>query len=419
MEHKTIWKEGLKKKDYPELKGVVEADVVIVGAGMAGIISAYLLTKAGKKVVVLDKKKVGAGATHYTTAFLTQIIDTDFSDLIKMFGKKDTKLITESHYEAIRLIKSIIDKEKIDCDFTWCSDFHYAHRDKDVETLKEEAEIMQDIGIDARFSTNGKKLGFPNFGYIEIKKQAKFQPMKFLYAVAEAVVNNGGEIYEKAEVTKVESDNMIVQVHTSNGKVVACHALITTYEPFNKPLQLYFKKAFYTSYVLVARIEKGRLKEGIYEDTDNPYHYFRIEKGDKQDLMIIGGEDHRSDIPVSPAKSFNALKAYLQHMLKDIPYTLERKWSGPILEPVDGLAYIGPLQYDNVLYGMAFSGNGMTYSGIAALIFRDHIFKKKNEYARIYAARRIPKVKWLLRKGRDYTQELFRGAVKNTLKHKK
>jgi glycine/D-amino acid oxidase-like deaminating enzyme len=417
MIQKTIWKQGLEKKPYPKLNSTREADVVIVGAGMAGILSAYLLTKAGKNVIVLEKKKVGAGATHYTTAFLTQIIDTDFSDLIKMFGLSDTKLILESHKQAINLIKKIIDDEKIKCNFTWCSDFHYAHREQDTQTLEEEYAIMKDIGIEATFRKNGRALGFPNFGYIEIKKQAKFQPMKFLYSLAEIVEKKGGYIFEDSEVTNVESNDRLVKVITDKGTVTAQHAIIATYEPFNKPLKLYFKKAFYTSYVMVADIKKGKLKEGIYEDTDNPYHYMRIEKENRSDRLIIGGEDHRSDIPVNKTKSFNALKAYLQKILKDIPYNLVTKWTGPILEPVDGLAYIGPLDHQNILYAMAFSGNGMTYSGISAMIFQDLITgKKKNPYARIYAARRIPKFTSLVRKAKDYTEEFVRGAVKNTLK---
>ncbi len=418
MKEKTIWKEGLEKKEYPQLNTNKEAEVVIVGAGMAGIITAYMLIKAGKKVIILDKKKVGAGATHYTTAFLTQSIDTDINDLISMFGKKDTKLILKSHQEAITLIKKIIDDEKIECDFTWCSNFHYAHTEKDVESLEEEFEAMKDLDIDASFSKEGSRLGFQNYGYIEIKDQAKFQPMKFLYALAEIVEKNGGQIFEGAIIEDVDSDEKQVHVKTDKGIIVTAQtAVITTYEPFNKPLKLYFKKAFYTSYVMVAEIEKGKIKEGTYEDTDNPYHYIRVDAGIEKDRLIIGGEDHRSDVPVDKEKSFNALKAYLERVLKDIKYTLVTRWTGPILEPVDGLAYIGQLDKKNILYAMAFSGNGMTYSGISAMIFADLIAGKTNAYARIYTAQRIPTFKALLKKGKDYTEEFIHGAVKNTIKH--
>lgn len=414
MKEKTIWKEGLTKKDYPKLSGTIETDVVIVGAGMAGIISAYLLTKAGKRVVVLEKKKIGAGATHYTTAFLTKSIDTDLSDLIKIYGEGTTKQILESHQDAISLIQKIAEEEKIDCDFTWCSNFIFANREKDLETLKEEYELMKKLGVDASVEPEGQKLGFSNFGSIEIHQQAKFQPMKFLYALAEKTEKLGAKIFEGTTVKDIQAERNQATVVTDKVKVTARYAIVATYEPFNKPLKLYFKKAFYTSYVMVADIEAGRLKEGTYEDTDNPYHYFRIEKGNRTDQIIIGGEDHRSDIHVDEAKNFKALKEYTEHLLKDVPHTLFAKWSGPILEPVDGLAYIGPLDHDNVLYAMAFSGNGMTYSAISAMIFRDYILGKNNPYADIYKARRIPTFKSLLTKGKDYTQELYRGAVKNT-----
>jgi glycine/D-amino acid oxidase-like deaminating enzyme len=420
LKEKTIWKEGLEKKDYPQLVGKREADVVIVGAGMAGIISAYLLTRAGKRVIVLEQKEVGSGATHYTTAFLTQIIDTDLSDLVEMFGTKNAKLILKSHQEAIDLIEEIAQREAISCDFLRCSDFNFTLEEKEVETLQEEFDYMKKLGVGAEFINQAETkniLGFDAYGAIEVKNQAKFQPMKFLYALAERVIETGGEIFEHSEVTDITPGER-VEVQTKEGTVSASYALVTTYEPFNKPLRLYFKKAFYTSYVLTAHIPKNSLGEAIYEDTDNPYHYIRVDKGEPEDTVIIGGEDHRSDIPVDPEKNFAALREYADMFLKNIPHTYERKWKGPILEPVDGLAYIGPLDQKNILYAMAFSGNGMTYSGITAQVVRDYILKNKNQYQKIYETKRIPTLTSLLKKGRDYGEELFRGALKNTFHNK-
>ena len=151
-------------------------------------------------------------------------------------------------------------------------------------------------------------------------------------------------------------------------------------------------------------------------DQSNPYHYFRIDKGEKKDRMILGGEDHRHELPVDPEKQYIALEKYLKTLLPKGRYTITRKWNGPILEPSDGLAYIGRLyKKENVYVAMAFSGHGMTYSMIAGKLLSDLILGKKNPYEELYNPLRIPTIKQLLQKGYDYTEELFGGAVKNSL----
>jgi glycine/D-amino acid oxidase-like deaminating enzyme len=421
MAQYDIWTQQVTKARYPTLKTNLQTDVAIIGGGLAGILSAYLLAKEGKKVALLEQNELGSGATHLTTAFLTQSIDTDFSDLIDTFGKEKAKLIVDSHQKAIDLIEKIAKDNNIECEFERCSNYSYANAEEDLEDLETEYEAAKELGLHITLSKKPGDFGFVNFGYLELKNQAKFHPMKFMYALAEILALSGTLIFEYSKVLKTDFDITPHQIKTKTGMIEAGQVIVTTYEPFNKPLKLYFKKAFYNSYVLEVEFENMQeFKEGIYEDLEDPYHYIRIDKK----RMIIGGEDHRQDIPVSAIKNFKALEEYLKCILKSDKenskrYTITRKWAGPILEPVDGLAYIGQLDHDTVFYAMAFSGNGMTYSGISAMIFRDLILKKKNPLIDVYAARRIPSLKSLQVKGRDYGRELIHGAMRNTLKFRK
>jgi glycine/D-amino acid oxidase-like deaminating enzyme len=392
------------------------ADVVIVGAGITGIISAYMLSEMGKKVVIIEKDKVAAGATSKTTAFITQVIDTTYSELLKIFTLQDAQLIINSHQAAVKLIANIIKKEKIQCDFTFCPHFIYANTPKEFESLEKEFKAAKKLGVDIKLVKQGRALGFKNYGYLEVKNQAKFNVFLFIQALHKKLKRNKVFIFEKTIVKNIDSNGREALVTTSSGTMKAAWAIIATYEPFDKPLKLFFKKAFYTSYVLRAFIPQGILEEAIYEDTKDPYHYFRIDKIKNKSTIIIGGEDHRSDIHVSPKKNFAALEEYMGKILQGIPYKISEKWTGPILEPVDGLAYIGPLNKDNILYAMAFSGNGMTYAAISASIMRDYIFKKKNIWAKIYSADRVPTLKSLLIKGKDYTEEFIHGALRNSLR---
>jgi glycine/D-amino acid oxidase-like deaminating enzyme len=420
----STWDASIKLKNFPKLSKSKNSDVVIVGGGLAGMISAYLLTKKGKKVILVERKKIASGATMRTTAFLTHSIDTDYADLISTFGLKEARAIIDSHDKAIDLIKNIVEEENIDCDFKRCSNIVYAMAPEDFSILEEEFKALKQIGKKGKLFKNGSKLGFKNFGYLEISNQAKYHPLKFIEALIKIIIKNGGEIYENTKIKDIKSDGTAVGVKTSDNIIIYANwAIITTYEPFNKPLRLYFKKAFYASYVVEGILKNLNIPEGIYEDTYNPYHYFRIDKIKDETRFIAGGEDHRMDIPVSEKKSFNALKDYLDNFIGKENYELTKQWAGPILEPVDGIAHIGSFDQKNVLYAMSFSGNGMTYSAITSMIFSNIICNEKNSkvkmWEEIYTPHRTPSLRSLLTKGKDYSEELIRGGIKNTFTQNK
>lgn len=401
-----------------------EADTVIIGGGLTGTVAAYLLARAGQSVAVLEKDRIGCGATGLTTGFLTQSVDTDYRELIHLFGFENAKLIVQSHADAIDLADKIIHDNKIECEFKRVSNFTYANDESEAAELRVEESVARDLGLPVRFKesswNDGNKtdLGFPNLGYLELKNQAKYHPLKYLYAVAEAATEHGAHFFEKMEVTKVRGRGPYA-LDTNHGEILAEQIFVATYAPFNK--KLYFKKAFYESYVMELAVEPGLFKEATYEDNMLPYHYFRVDAGmgpGGRDRLIIGGEDHRSDLHMSSDKNFDALEEYIYKSFPRLKYEVVRRWRGPIIEPVDGLAYIGPHKDPNAFYATGFSGNGMTYAHIAAKIISDRILGRENKYAEVYAANRRPTLKQLAAKGRDYSTEMLHGAAKNVFRRK-
>jgi glycine/D-amino acid oxidase-like deaminating enzyme len=178
----------------------------------------------------------------------------------------------------------------------------------------------------------------------------------------------------------------------------------------------------YLSYVFEVRVPKEHFQEAVYEDDANPYHYFRIDKGKDHDRMIVGGEDHKDIFGKTLVeKSFAGLEKFLKKIMGDRPYKILKRWHGPILEPSDGLPLIGEIK-PHVYLAAAFSGNGMTYSMISALIIRDLVLGRKNSknsknsWADIYAPKRaLFHPKRLALKARDYAEEFAGGALKNIL----
>ncbi len=406
---------------YPKLEGDVAAGVVVIGGGITGILASYLLAKEGKKVVLIEKDKIGFGATGVTTAFITESLDTRAPELLKGLGALRASLVLDSHEESILLFESIIRSEKIECEFVRTPNYIYATSKKEADTLKEYMAALKTLGRESSFvEKENNMLGFKNEGYLVIQNQAKFHPRKFIAAILERLQKMGVEIYEDTEARDIEhfSDKNASRVKTPHGNIITDWVFAATYEPFQQPLSVYFKKALYTSYVFELEMQKNALVEGIFEDIKNPYHYFRVDQCPEFDRIIVGGEDHRSDLKVNKEKNFQALEDFVAETFHGLSYKIVRGWTGPILESIDGLAYVGELHpNDRVLYAFGFSGNGITYSAIASQIITDKILGRHNAWSSLYDVKRMPDLIMLLEKGIDYSKELFGGAVKNTLKY--
>jgi glycine/D-amino acid oxidase-like deaminating enzyme len=402
----STWLATASLPSYPKLQKDTEVDVAVLGGGLAGLMSAYLLAKDGKKVAVIDKDRFMGLGSGYTTGFLSQSIDTDTVDQVPMWGDDGAKLIWQSHGVAIDLIERIAKEENIECEFVRCDNYAYATDRKEARELDDEFTEMKRLGFPV--AKKSPELGFRNRGVL-------YHSVKFAAGLLKVLEGMGAELYEKTEAKEITGDGPFV-VRTTGKQIRAAWTLTATYQPFNNPREVKFQKGMYRTYIIELEAPKGKYPEGIYEDFDNPYQYFRVDagKGAKgKDRIILGGEDHREELttPKMKAKSYRALEEYAQELFGK-EYLIIRRWSGLILEPVDGLALIG--EYDpNRLIATAFSGNGMTYSTITALIVRDAVNGKKSPYAELYSPNRKMTFTQLWKKGRDYTEEFFRGAVAN------
>lgn len=392
-------------------------DVAIIGGGIAGLSAAYRLARDGRRVAVLEKGRIAGSASGLTTAFITRSLDTDTADLIDTSGAAFTRDLLRSHQRAIDDIEEICRDERIECEFARCPLYLYANAPEELETIGREYRALRELGAEAVFSPE-PATGFRNAGFVSIPEQAKFHPLRYMAGLAEAAAARGASIFEGSEVLGVEGDGPF-EVKTAGGAIRAAYVVSATNRPFGEPARLFFQKGFYVTYMLELPLASDEIAEGIYEDTANPYRYFRVDVGQNgARRAIIGGEDHRRDIHVSPEKNFAELEDYATSAFGAARGETRRRWSGPILEPADGLAYIGPLDNPKMLYATAFSGNGMTYGTIAGRLIADLVAGRDNPDERLYRASRVPPLKRLWVKGRDYLGELWGGAIHNSLRPK-
>jgi glycine/D-amino acid oxidase-like deaminating enzyme/nitrite reductase/ring-hydroxylating ferredoxin subunit len=370
----------------------VDADVCIVGGGIAGLTTGYLLAKAGKSVVILDDGPLAGGMTQVTTAHLSDAIDDRFTEIEKWHGERGAFLAAESHTAAINRIESIADELKIDCDFARVNGYLFLAPGDEPELLDRELAAARRAGLMAEMAPKapidydtGPAIRFPN--------QAHFHPLKYLAGVADAFKEAGGRIFTNSHADHVEGGEK-AKVDVGEHHVRAGAIVVATNTPINDMYAIHTKQAPYMTYVIGARVPKGSVTDALYWDTLKAYHYVRLQpmNGEgKYDLLIVGGEDHKSgqadDTMLRHARLESWARARFP-MMEDIEYT----WGGQCMETVDGLAFIGrnPMDEDNVFIATGDSGMGITHGTIAGMLLTDLILGKQNPWETLYNPSRKP-----------------------------
>jgi glycine/D-amino acid oxidase-like deaminating enzyme/nitrite reductase/ring-hydroxylating ferredoxin subunit len=373
------------------------ADVCIVGAGIAGLTTAYLLARAKRSVIVLDKGPIGGGQTGRTTAHLSNALDEGFVEIERLHGADGARLAAESHTVAIDRIEAIVDEEQIDCDFERIDGYLFAATGQSADVLDRELQAVHRAGLrDVQMVERAPLSDFDTGPSLRFPRQGQFHPLKYLEGLARAIRREGGHILTGSQVTELQGGRS-PRAKTSSGWTVYANAVVVaTNTPINDRVAIHTKQYPYMTYVIGARVPQGSVTNALYWDTADPYHYVRLQKreasgdGRDGDILIVGGEDHKTGQAHDADTRYARLAAWARDrfpMLGEIEF----RWSGQVMEPVDGLAYIGrnPLDSPNVFIATGDSGMGMTHGTIAGMLLADLIANRENPWAGIYSPSRV------------------------------
>jgi glycine/D-amino acid oxidase-like deaminating enzyme/nitrite reductase/ring-hydroxylating ferredoxin subunit len=367
-------------------------NVCVVGAGIAGMTTAFLAAHEGKSVVVLDDGPIGGGETGRTTAHLANALDDRYFELERLHGETGARVAAESHSAAIDLIESIIESENIDCDFERVNGYLFVPPGTDAEVLDREYEAVHRAGLDGvQFVDRAPLHGYDTGRCLMFPNQAQFHPLKYLSGLARSIVNYGGLICSRnSHVKKIEGgDPAKVTLRDGTG-VLAEAVVVATNTPINDWVTIHTKQAPYRTYVIGALVPKGSVHKALFWDTADPYHYVRLQMlSEKHDVLIVGGEDHKTGQAHDTEARFERLEDWARDLFPVIEH-VEYRWSGQIIEPVDGLAFIGhnPGNERNVYIATGDSGNGMTHGTIAGILISDLIQGRDNPWAKLYDPKR-------------------------------
>jgi len=407
------WAESLPSQGFAPLDHDEHADVVVVGGGITGLTAAYLLATAGKGVVLLERAELGEIDTGHTTAHLTMVTDTRLRELVDRLGRSHAQAVWDAGLAAIHQIDTIVRDRGINCSFGWVDGYLHApigsHQAEEADTFRDDAALARELGFDAAFVGDVPLAGGPG---MRVDGQARFHPRRYLAGLARAVVAAGGRIYERSAVEEFSGEPLGA---TANGfAVTADDVVIATHNPLaglsSLPVATLFqtKLALYTSYVVGARVPKGRVPDALFWDTKDPYHYLRVEPGDTDDLVIFGGEDHKTgQVPGTPA-CYAALEAALASFLPEARVT--HHWSGQVIETPDGLPYLGRMG-EHHYAATGFAGNGMTFGTLGAMICADAILGRANPWADLFSPDRkaLGRSLWeYVKENKDYPYYLVR-----------
>nr|WP_301553627.1 FAD-dependent oxidoreductase [Desulfuribacillus alkaliarsenatis] len=414
-----LWRGGLSLPIFNPLEDDCETDVAIVGGGITGITAAYLLSNAGKKVVLIDADRLLNGTTGHTTAKVTAQHDLIYDEFISHFGQSIARLYYEANMEAFNFIKNIIEEHNIDCDYSIEDAFLYATTDKYAKKLQQEWNAYQKLHIEGKLVTE-IPFNIKIKNALVMNDQAQFHPLKYLSKLVTLLESNGVQIYEHTTAVDINEDGDRVRVITLNGKsITASQAICCSHFPFYEGTGFYFTRMYAErSYALAVKTEKD-YPGGMYLSVDEPSRSLRSASYKGEKIIIIAGEKHKTGQGENTLEHYKALEGFGKDVV-GINQVLYR-WSTQDLTTLDKIPYVGEITRgkNRILVATGYRKWGMTNSTVAAMIIRDKILGTGNRYLELYQPSRFyidPSLKNFFIENTDVVKHFLKGKLE--LPHK-
>lgn len=362
----SLWEETWKHPAFPPLDGDAATDVLIIGGGMAGILCAYRLHRAGVPYLLAEAETIGSGTTKNTTAKLTSQHGLIYERLIRLFGTERAKQYLTANQEALEAYRELC--RGIRCGFEEKDAYVYSRNDR--EKLERELAALEKLGFHAEFAEH-LPLPFPVAGAVKFPHQAQFHPLEFLSALAKDL-----HICEHTPVQELVGTTAI----TPRGRITAKKIVVTTHFPFLNKHGSYFLKLYqHRSYVIA--LEHAQNVDGMYVDEAQKGMSFRNYGGQ----LLVGGGDHRTG---KQGGGWRELREFAKRYYPNAVETAH--WAAQDCMSLDGVPYIGPYSAstDHLYVASGFNKWGMTSSMVAARILSDLVQEKEKPYGDVFSPSR-------------------------------
>lgn len=370
-----------------------EVEVVVIGAGIAGLSTAYELARAGRSVAVLDRGAIAGGMSARTTAHLASELDDYYHELINLRGLDEARLYYESQAAALDRIESISREESIDCDFRRIDGYLFSPPGSGAEVLEREFEGARQVRFSGVEWVDRAPIPGVNTGRcLRFPRQARFHPLKYLDGLVRCIRRYGGSLFGSTPATEVYERGEEVVVETATGYTVrAAAGVVATNSPINDRIAIHTKQAPYRTYVIAGSLPHGAVADALYWDTLDPYHYVRLQPDQEggEDTLIVGGEDHKTGHASDMEQRFARLEAWAREHFPQLQAITDR-WSGQVIEPVDYVPFVGRNHGNSRIFvTTGDSGEGLSNSVAASILLRDLILGQENRWADVFDPKRV------------------------------
>ncbi len=412
---KSYWLESTSTTNYPVLDKDISVDVAVIGGGLAGITTAWLLKQEGLGVVVLEADRICQGTTGHSTAKISSQHDLIYAWLDKEFGRERAKQYADANETAVKTMADIVKSQKIDCDFQWQPAYVYTEQDKYVEEIQKEAKIAGALGIGAEYIQD-PGLPFAVKGALRFDNQAQFHPRKYVLALAQAIPGEGCHIYENTKVVGIEEGKINTISLDSGKKIRADKVVLATHFPIHDGLGFYFARMYSErSYILACRVE-GDLPEGMFITAESPGRSLRTQTSKDEKLLLVGGEHHKTGAG-QEGPHYQTLSDFARanFSVTDIPY----RWSAQDYTTLDKIPYIGNVRkgINNMFVATGFRKWGISTSTVAGMVIRDLILWGSSPWQEVFSPQRGLSLKSagkLISINADVAKELVLGKLAGT-----
>jgi len=384
----SYWLASTQRTEYPVLDEDKKVDVAIIGGGFAGISTAYMLVNEGLRVAVVEADRILQGTTGHTTAKVTSQHGLIYSKIKSKISEEFAQQYADANETAIRFIEKTAKENNIECDLTEQSAYIFTCRDGYADRILEEANVASSLGIQASY-VEEIPLPFEIKAAVRFDNQAQFHPLKYLLKLARIISEKGCQIYENSRVVDIEDNGDKYVVITDKGRRLASDRLIIAshYPCYNKA-GLYFSRLWTDrSYVLAIKA-KEQYPGGMYITAEEPGRSIRSQNTDDGELILIGGEHHKTGQGEDTIKHYEALVDFAceNFTVLDIPY----RWSTQDCMTLDDIPYVGYFKSDtpNLYIATGFGKWGMTNSTAASMILRDLIIDNTSPWQDVYSPSR-------------------------------
>lgn len=403
---KSYWRDAYTMSEYSPLNMDMETDVAIVGAGITGLTAAYLLKQSGYRVIVLEKRTIGAGTSGRTTGKVTSQHNIIYTNLQKQHGTKAARIYGQTNQSALNQVISIVEKEKMTDVLNRQDNYVYTDDPKLVDQFKKEAQIAAALDLPASIEMN-VNLPFNITAAVKFQGQAYIHSQKYLLGIARAIDGNGSYIFENSNVTTIRDGNP-GHIRANRSQVNAKQIIIATNVPtFPTAARAgYCVHEYPTESYIIAGRPKGTYA-GMYISPDkNHYSILPVDTSGGQ-MLLVGGEGHISGLRLNKKMRYRKLAKYAE---KHFGITkIDYYWSDRDYSAYDGIPLVGKLYpwSKNVYVATAYGKWGLTNGTAAAMILADSIRGIDNPAASLFSPHRTSTVTSIPRVVAQYAKHHF------------